>query len=251
MGGSARELGDMRRAGEKVGVCCQALRSSLLLKRCISTTLAVGNLLNRGTARGNARAVPLPESLLKLDDLRSTHENVDFLSENKAPTLLDFIAQALIDASGTLEKANELRRECDTLLSRVRAASSVALEEAEITTRQVCAEATRVRDDIVHLNKSQVFADITDQVRLICEEAELALTLITRSKEELIKTQTWCSAKPGAKCNEWFLLWGQFLEQLSRALANATQPEPAVETTAFFDNTQELRRSSLVRRSPI
>jgi len=78
-----------------------------------------------------------------------------------------------------------------------------------MTTRQVSAEATRVRDDIVHINKSEVFSHITDQVRRV-----------------------------------------QFLEQLSRALATASQPESAVETTAFFNITQELTSSSLMRRSP-
>ena len=41
------------------------LKGSSLVRKCISTCLAVGNIMNRGTTRDGARAVVLPDGLLK------------------------------------------------------------------------------------------------------------------------------------------------------------------------------------------
>ena len=41
------------------------LKSSTLVQSFVSTSLAVGNVMNRGTSRQEARAVVLPEALLR------------------------------------------------------------------------------------------------------------------------------------------------------------------------------------------
>mmetsp|Transcript_18060 Transcript_18060/g.32750 ORF Transcript_18060/g.32750 Transcript_18060/m.32750 type:complete len:138 (+) Transcript_18060:178-591(+) len=68
--GSAQELGDLREDIGKVGTCSQELQASQVQKECVSTCLAVGNQLNKGTARSSATGIVLPESLLKLDELK-------------------------------------------------------------------------------------------------------------------------------------------------------------------------------------
>eukprot|EP00435_Cladocopium_sp_Y103_P020434 s3824_g5.t1 len=63
--GLAPELPEWRQACERVVRACQKLKASTLVRKCISTCLAVGNIMNRGTTRDGARAVVLPDGLLK------------------------------------------------------------------------------------------------------------------------------------------------------------------------------------------
>jgi len=99
--GPAEELADLRLVWGKVGVCCEALRRSELIQKCISTSLAVGNYMNRGTSRYGARSLVLPDSLLKLDELRGV-VNAGVAADEvgggdaRAPSLLDFVVQALV-----------------------------------------------------------------------------------------------------------------------------------------------------------
>ena len=48
---------------------CRCIQSSPHLKDVLRATLAAGNMLNHGTARGNAAAVKL-ETLIKLVDMK-------------------------------------------------------------------------------------------------------------------------------------------------------------------------------------
>lgn len=231
---TAGELPDLRRSGEKVSSCCQALRNSTLLRKCLSTSLAVGNLLNRGTSRACAQGVVLPESMLKLDELRGVSEAED-VSEARGPTVLDFVTQALVDeASGGAQGAQaaacleRLREETERLLSKVRGAQSVPLEEAELSCRKVCAQAQRAQQGLSEVTEKTVgCCRMVERVRKICEEASLALTLVTQAKEEQALTLVWSSAKDAkVKSSDWFALWGQFLDQLLRAFGRARLPQP-------------------------
>merc|ERR1719362_1748701 len=141
--GPAREIKDLRLAFENLSKCCQALRSSELVRKCASTSLAIGNLLNRGTSRSNAIAVVLPDSLLKLDELRGIVE--DPASENgRAPSLLDFVVQALVDDAG-IQRFKELGPEVDELRTKARAAQTVSLEEAEKNCNAICAAVAKAQ----------------------------------------------------------------------------------------------------------
>lgn len=236
--GPARELGDLRYAGMAVGTCCRALRESSLLQRCISTSLAVGNFMNRGTARSDAKAVVLPDSLLKLEELRGVNEGNqsprNALSDVRAPSLLDFVAQALVDnvscASGGGPHA--LRAETNELRGKVRAAQSVSLEEAEASCLKVCADAERAWNNLAELPKTQAVYLISDKIRWICEEAITARTLVMGAKAELSKTQKWSSAKGKIKSDEWLAGWSDFLQRLADAFGRAQPPAAAVAVSS-------------------
>lgn len=227
--GPARELRDLRMAFQKVGVCCQALRKSGLLRKCISTSLAVGNFMNRGTLRSGAQAVVLPESLLKLDELRGIGEShQDSSGEgrvegNRGPSLLDFVAQALVNEA-VAGQHKELLSEAEALLAKARAAQKVSLEDAEASCNQVCAIAARARHGLSDLPLTKGVSHLVARVRLICDEADVAATLVKGAKEELSITQTWSSAKGKVKGDAWFAGWTQFLEQFAAALARASPP---------------------------
>lgn len=216
--GSGRELGDLRKAGLKVGTCCKALQSSNLVAKCISTSLAVGNIMNRGTARSDARALILPEALLKLDELRGNVSGGDSSVEVRGPSLLDFVVQAIVDEGNSPEPAS-LRDEAEELRIKARAAQSVSLEEAERTCQKVCAEASRAWRSLGEMNAATHATCLTDRVRQICDEAQTATRLVNGAKSELDKTQQWSSAKRQPKSEEWFRGWCQFFEQLSQSLA--------------------------------
>merc|ERR1719424_1756321 len=143
--GSAKELADLRMCGQKVGVCCKDLRKSPVLLKCISTSLAVGNCLNRGTARSDVRGVVLPDALLKLEELRGVTMAAECSADvnDKAGSVLDFVAQALVNDAG--EKEDDLCKDVENLLAKARAAAGVSLEDTETSCREVGAEATKVR----------------------------------------------------------------------------------------------------------
>lgn len=52
-----------------VGAACREVQGSSMLRRVFRTTLAVGNVLNAGSHRGNATGIKL-ESLMKLADIK-------------------------------------------------------------------------------------------------------------------------------------------------------------------------------------
>mmetsp|Transcript_70848 Transcript_70848/g.140556 ORF Transcript_70848/g.140556 Transcript_70848/m.140556 type:complete len:561 (+) Transcript_70848:65-1747(+) len=233
--GPAREINDLRLAFENLGTCCQALRSSELVRKCASTSLAIGNLLNRGTSRSNATAVVLPDSLLKLDELRGIVE--DPANENaRAPTLLDFLAQALVDDAG-IQHFKELCPEADDLRAKARAAQMVSLEESERCCNEICAAVAKAQRGLPEVCGSPDGKLLAEKVNLIGSEADSAAKLLASVKEELTATQQWSCAKPKTKGDEWFAAWVQFLDQLSAALARAappkSQPAPAAQRSAL------------------
>lgn len=245
---SSGELQDLRRSGEKVSSCCQALRSSDLLRRCLSTSLAVGNLLNRGTSRAGAQGVVLPEALLKLDELRGVvNESEDAIpigeGSSRGPSVLDFITQALVDASSRNHIGNpagkpnattaaicleRLREEAEWLLKKARGAQSVPLEEAENNCRKLSTEARSTQQRLSDVReKSAGCSRMADKVRKICDEAKRASDEILTAKEELKRTLAWSSVRDSkVKSSDWFGQWGQFLDQLLRSLGRARVPVP-------------------------
>lgn len=220
--GPALELSDLRNSFQQVCRCCQEFRKSRLIRKCISTSLAVGNIMNRGTARSGARAIVLPDSLQKLDELRGAQDMEDSATDSRSPTLLDFVAQALVDeALARGQNWKDLVAEAEELRIFARAAQSVCLAEAEASCNKVCAAACRAKQSLAELPDSSSIKRLAERVRLICNEADMAAKLVESSKNELMLTQQWSSAKSNMKGNEWFAAWGQFLEQLSRALGRA------------------------------
>jgi len=219
--GSAKELADLRMCGQKVGVCCKDLRKSPVLLKCISTSLAVGNCLNRGTARSDVRGVVLPDALLKLEELRGATMAAECSADvnDKAGSVLDFVAQALVNDAG--EKEDDLCKDVENLLAKARAAAGVSLEDTETSCREVGAEATKVRQALNDVPPSPGLAKMTLAIDRICEEAALAIDLSQHAKKQLTKTQMWSCCKGKVKSNEWFNNWAQFLELLRRALARA------------------------------
>jgi len=238
---TAGELQDLRRSGEKVSSCCQALRSSELLRRCLSTTLAVGNLLNRGTSRAGAQGVVLPEALLKLDELRGVNESEDATPNGegpRGPSVLDFITQALVDAasrnpSGTPSGSpnattaaiclERLREEAEWLLKKARGAQSVPLEEAENNCRKLSTEARGAQQSLAEVReKSAGCIRMAEKVRKTCDEAKRASDEILTAKEEVTRTLVWSSVRDSkVKSSDWFAQWGQFLDQLLKSLTRA------------------------------
>merc|ERR1712216_109062 len=87
------DLPEWRSGLAKVGICCQQLRGSKSLAKCLATCLAVGNFLNRGTARAEARAVVLPESLLKLSEVRSS--TADAECPGNGVSILNVVTRAI------------------------------------------------------------------------------------------------------------------------------------------------------------
>lgn len=226
--GSAKELTDLRMNGQKVGVCCQEIRKSKLLQKWISTSFAVGNMLNRGTSRSGVRAVVLPESLLKLEELRGCAPSDDGgdAEKDKGPSALDFVAQALVDQEGV--KEGQYLREVESLLAKARAAASVSLEETQTNCRQVNAEASEARKGLADLQVPDVplspgMARMVERVGTICEEASLAVCIAEKAKDQLAKAQAWSSCKGKVNSNDWFASWVQLLELLPRALGRAEE----------------------------
>jgi len=252
--GPARELSDLRGAAERVAVCCQAIRNSALVQRTVSTSLAVGNFMNRGTSRSNARAVVLPDSLLKFDELRGLQDAEDSGNEQKAensanrgPTLLDFVAQALADEeflAGAAERRMpmDLKAEAEALRAKALAAKSVCLDEAEANCKQICLASNRAREGLAQLSTGPATQltdrvrsakdDLGDRVRHVCEETEEVATRVRNAKEDLAITQQWSSTKGNPKGEDWFGAWAQFFEQLAAAFARTKPPRPAAMAAA-------------------
>jgi len=250
--GSAKELMDLRLSGQKVGVCCQDLRKSKLLQKCISTSLAVGNFLNRGTARSGCRGVVLPEALLKLEELRGgttadpSGDGGD--KEKSGLSVLDFVAQALVNEEGANE--DDLRMEAERLLANARAASSVSLEETEASCRKISAEATKVRQAVGEVPTSPGLARMIQRVDSICKEATLANEIARKAKEQLAKTQLWSCCKGVVKSDTWFTSWTQLLELLPRALVRAQQAKAKRLVQEEAEREAE-RQRLLLERPPL
>lgn len=253
--GPGRELWDLRQASLKVTECCQALRSSAVVRKCISTSLAIGNFMNRGTPRSGANAVVLPESLLKFEELRSGQNVEDPTSENRGKSLLDFLAQSLVGESGARPQM-ELQAEVESIRVKARAAQTVSLEEAETTCRQVCAAAARARKGLVEIPFTSGASRLTEKVHCICEEADLVSDLLIGAKDALSSMQTWSSAQANVRGDDWFANWAQFLEQFSQAIARATPPPPPSrpalkELNSGSQNSGHARNAKRVNRAKV
>mmetsp|Transcript_43804 Transcript_43804/g.91134 ORF Transcript_43804/g.91134 Transcript_43804/m.91134 type:complete len:577 (+) Transcript_43804:62-1792(+) len=227
--GPARELVEIRAATEKVCSCCRTFRSSELMRKCISTALAIGNFMNRGTPRSSARGVVLPDSFLKLEELRGASPAEDSIEGGgRSPSLLDFVAQAVVNEVGA-RRPKELVAEVEAILQKASAARTVSLEEAESSCQQVCAAATRAWQALGELPVGAAGIKLmSERVRSICEEANTVAGFVKLAKEELSSTQRWSSAKGKSEGDKWFTGWAQFLESLAAALGRAQPPPPPV-----------------------
>lgn len=182
----------------------------------MSTALAVGNILNRGTARSGVAGVVLPDSLLKLEELRGNVELTGEAGEKSGSSVLDFVAQALVN-----EDNGDLQRDAENLLSRARYASGISLEEAEANFRQVSGEVKKTQLSLNEIPESPGKTQIAKRVNGICEEVGMAQDLAEKVRADLAKTQRWSCCKGQIKSDDWFASWVQFLEIFVRALAKA------------------------------
>lgn len=243
--GPARELKGLCTEADLVSACCREFRHNRLVKRCISTSLAIGNVLNRGTARGQARAVVLPDSLLKLEELRGA---ADGAGDEAAPgghcrgiSLLDFVAQALVEEPG-MPSAPDLRAEAEILLARTLAAKSVSLDEAAAHCQQVRELAARALEAVRRAGPA--LGALSARVQHVWDEVEAATGRMRSAQEELANAQSWSSAKPqGVGGEGWFASWGQFWEQLAQALGRVQLAKAGVGGAAWRAGSRERTRS--------
>jgi len=223
--GPARELWELQEANAKVTHCCREFRERLLVQKCISTSLAVGNLLNRGTARSNVQALVLPDSLLKLEELRGVRSvAADSSTEERSPTLLDFVAQALVDEPGAKDP-KQLRTEALELRESAIAAKSVSLDEADDSCKKVCAEAERAWSSINEIPRCAQVDRIAEKVANIKEQASNLKACIVEARHELLLAQQFLSAKAKVTSDDWLCGWSMFFEQLAEAFARTRPPQ--------------------------
>lgn len=225
---ASTELPEWRNKLAKVGIACQMLRKSKHLSRCISTALAIGNHLNRGTARAGAKGLVLPDSLLKLEEVRATSQSSSGGADDsqaggqQGPSLLDFVAMALVDAEvNNGEPDGQVGNSIEVLLQHIRCASGVALEEITTAVPLKIAEAQSVAQGLGDLERTPGQQQAAKKVHQICEEANLALKLSDGAKKEFDRLQKWCCSKTKQQSENFFGLWNTFIQQLSSAIAKA------------------------------
>jgi len=184
--------------------------------------LAIGNVLNRGTSRSTVTAVTLPDALLKLDELRSSAPGGEDVPQGRPDTLLDFVAQAVVN--GSAQEQASLCAAIEGLICKTRTAQTVSLEDVEANCRKISQQAAKAREGIAVVPESPAVARLSDNVRRIHEEAEFALMLVENAKKELLKSLQWSCVKTKIKSDEWFGSWSQLLEQMLGAIGKA-QPK--------------------------
>lgn len=233
---SACELPDLRRAGEKVGVCCQGLRKSSILQKFASTALVVGNVMNRGTARSGIVAVTLPDALLKFDELRISGNTV---SEVRPDTLLDFVAQAVLNESSVNQAS--LCADIELLLCKTRSAQTVSLEDVDASCRKISQEAAKAKQGLQEVPASEAVARLAESIQRVNTEAELAMVIVENARKELAKAVQWsCTKSKVVKSDEWFEAWGQLLEQVLGAFSRAS-PSASLAAPLLHAQAPEVR----------
>lgn len=235
--GQARELHELRSSVREVGICSQMLRKSGLLRKCMSTSLAVGNILNRGTARSGVLGVVLPDSLLKLDELRGNVDTNIEVGDRSGGSVLDFVAQALVN-----EDDSDLQKNAEHMLLKARFASGISLEEAETNFRQVSAEVKKTLMSLNEIPESTGKTQIAIRVHRVSEEVAHAMDLAQQVRKELTKTQQWSCCKGQPKSDDWFASWVQFLEIFVRALAKAQEQRARLRDEMKKRTTQEEKK---------
>lgn len=227
---ASSELPEWRNKLAKVGIACQMLRKSKHLSRCISTALSIGNHLNRGTARANAKGLVLPDSLLKLEEVRATSASQNSgggaddpqAGAQQGPSLLDFVAAALVDTEVKRGEPNgQVGNAIEVLRNHAHAASGVPLDEIIAAVPQKILEAQSVAQGLDDLERTPGQQRAVQKVHQICEEASLALKLSDGAKKEFERLQRWSCTKTKEQSEKWFGLWHTFLQQLSSALSRA------------------------------
>ena len=255
MFGLAPELPDLGLACKRIFAACKALRTSQLISQFISTCLAVGNAMNRGTPRDGARAVVLPDGLLKLDELRGNSD----MEGVSGPSLLDFVAEAILleavcqcnyGQQQAQQLSAELCAQASDLRESVRAAQGVCMLEAEKSCQRIWLAASRAHGGLAQYLQDPSAAHIAVRVSEICEEVERTSQRVAAAKEDLKFTMGWLSAKPGTSPAEWLGNWVHFLDQLSSALqrvqlpASIPQRHKADESRQLRDVTNEAHQMS-------
>eukprot|EP00931_Biecheleriopsis_adriatica_P004351 TRINITY_DN106034_c0_g1_i1.p1 TRINITY_DN106034_c0_g1~~TRINITY_DN106034_c0_g1_i1.p1 ORF type:complete len:584 (+),score=132.09 TRINITY_DN106034_c0_g1_i1:64-1815(+) len=222
--GMAPELPELREACDKIRICCQKIRSSDFVLKCISTSLAVGNLMNRGTARSGAHAVVLPDALLKLEEMRGSSDSEGV----SGPSLLDFVTEAMVldkvATKGDRQAQFQLKKEVEDLLHCVRAAEGVCVGESEASCKKICMAATKAQQGLGgHLVMPSV-ASLAARIQGIREEAEHVTQILETAKQEMQSSMEWSSAKADTKGSEWLHGWSQFLDQFAQAIGRSQLP---------------------------
>lgn len=224
--GLAPELPEWRQACERVMRGCQKLKASTLVRKCISTCLAVGNIMNRGTTRDGARAVVLPDGLLKLDELKGQGES----EGTSGQSLLDFVSEAIVweevMSVRCHEKRLELHREAQDLHDALNAAKGVCLMEAETSCQKIMATARKAHGNLIQESTvmDQSVARLNLRVQRIMKEAKETSEEVAKAKGELKQQMEWFSAKANISSQDWLSSWVQFLELLAAAILRIKLP---------------------------
>lgn len=231
--GLAHELPELRTACERVQTAGQRLRSSTLVKTCISTCLAVGNVMNRGTARDGARAVILPDGLLKLDELKGA-QGGDGSSQF---SLLDFVSEAIVMEAALLrgkEAQMELHQEALHLRDTLHAARGVCLSEAGANCEKISQAAKAALEALqaqMPLAAGAMMPEPREdlqrlalRVKKIGLDAKETSEQVAKTKRELKQEMEWFSAKANLSSGDWWSSWVQFLELLAQAILRIKLP---------------------------
>eukprot|EP00913_Durusdinium_trenchii_P021638 g20332.t1 len=265
--GLAHELPELRTACERVQTAGQRLRSSTLVKTCISTCLAVGNVMNRGTARDGARAVILPDGLLKLDELKGA-QGGDGSSQF---SLLDFVSEAIVMEAALLrgkEAQMELHQEALHLRDTLHAARGVCLSEAGANCEKISQAAKAALEALqaqMPLAAGAMMPEPREDLqRLALRVKKIGLDAkdtreVAKTKRELKQEMEWFSAKANLSSGDWWSSWVQFLELLAQAILRIKLPailplEPDLTNCADAElqrpNSKERIEVLLARMAP-
>jgi len=227
--GLAPELPEWRNACDRVVLACQKLKHSNLVRKCISTCLAVGNVMNRGTTRDGAKAVVLPDGLLKLDELKGRQENEG--TGGTSQSLLDFVSEAIVweavMQSRSKQKRVELQAEAQDLHDALNAAKGVCLLEAESSCQKIAGASKKAHSSLIQESSemSDVCAErLKQRVQSIIKEAKETLERVVAAKSELKQQMEWFSAKANITSSDWLSSWVHFLDLLSSAFLRIKLP---------------------------
>lgn len=154
---------------------------------------------------------------------------------SKGPTLLDFVAQALVEESavaGSLfgkafsASVEDLQRETQELRAKALEANKVDVDEAERVCREVCAASSKASKALAPISAHPDVARLAQRVQEVCYDAAEVTQLVKRSREELNSAQLWSAVKTQVKGSDWFSAWALFFEQLSGAFSRTKPPTP-------------------------
>ncbi|KAG6599022.1 Formin-like protein 8, partial [Cucurbita argyrosperma subsp. sororia] len=193
------ELNRLKDFSQTLSRGCEELMNKGLFTKLLEATLKVGNRLNSGTTRGNAKAFNL-NLLLRLSDVKST---------DRKTTLLHFIVKEVIKFEGkkqfsntnskNLKSENEIEIEYIILglsamesltleLSNVKKASTIDYEIFTITCPNLLSKISEIQNLLSIEGGGEYKRKMLEFVKSATEEVEIARREQKRVLDELKKT---------------------------------------------------------------